>query len=501
MNTSRATLDCGQGESQKKMTEPRNLVFILSDNHNRAFAGPYGHPQAVTPNLDALAARGVVFENAYAASPLCCPSRASLATGRYPHQTGYWDNAITFDGRVPSWMRRLRDRGHDVVSFGKLHFRSSADDNGFSEERLAMHILDGKGGTHMLLRGFDDEHVNTGQWEMYRDRTGIGTAPYQAFDQKITEDAIGWLEAHGREGAKPFALFVSYPSTHPPFAVPAAFWDRIDAVDIRMPSGFLPAERSEHPADRHLRHIMGTSALDEDLVRRIQVGYLALVAHLDHEIGRLLHTLEALSLTDDTRIVYTSDHGDLAGQHGLLGKFCLYEGSIGVPLIMAGPGIPAGRRVKQVASHVDLFPTILEGLGCTLEAEDADVPGRSLWPAIQGEERDVIGFAEYHAVGSKVGSFMLRHGNWKLIYHVGMPTQLFDLEADPDECRDLGPDHPEAARLEAMLRNICDPEAVDARAKADQRAKADFWGGREAVAADGLLVFTPPPGVAAEVVR
>jgi choline-sulfatase len=172
-----------------------------------------------------------------------------------------------------------------------------------------------------------------------------------------------------------------------------------------------------------------------------------------------------------------------------------------VPLIMAGPGIPAGRRAKQVASHVDLFPTILEGLGCTLEAEDADVPGRSLWPAIQGEERDVIGFAEYHAVGSKVGSFMLRHGNWKLIYHVGMPTQLFDLEADPDECRDLGPDHPEAARLEAMLRNICDPEAVDARAKADQRAKADFWGGREAVAADGLLVFTPPPGVAAEVVR
>ena len=483
------------------MPEPKNLLFILSDNHNCAFSGPYGHPQAVTPNFDALAARGVTFVNAYAASPLCCPSRAALATGRYPHQTGYWDNAITYDGRVPSWMHRLRDQGHDVVSFGKLHFRSSADDNGFTQERLAMHILNGKGGTHMLLRGFDDEHVNKGQWEMYRDRTGIGTAPYQAFDQQITADAIDWLKEHRREGERPFALFVSYPSTHPPFAVPADFHDRIDALNVRLPKGFLPHERSEHPADRHLRHIMDTGDLDEDLARRIQVGYLALVAHLDHEIGQLVQALDELGLTDETRIVYTSDHGDLAGQHSLLGKFCLYEGSTGVPLIMAGPDIPAGRRVEQIASHVDLFPTILDAMGVPLEAEDADLPGRSLWPAMRGEETEVTGFAEYHAVGSKAGSFMLRDGDMKLIYHVGMPAQLFDLATDPDELHDLGPDHPEVARLEAMLRNICDPEGVDARAKADQRAKADFWGGREAVAADGLLVFTPPPGVAAEVVR
>jgi choline-sulfatase len=168
---------------------------------------------------------------------------------------------------------------------------------------------------------------------------------------------------------------------------------------------------------------------------------------------------------------------------------------------MAGPDIPEGRRIGQIASHVDLFPTILEAMGCPLAPEDADLPGRSLWPALKGQEAAAIGFAEYHAVGSKAGSFMLRQGDMKLIYHVGMPAQLFDLAADPDECHDLGPAHPEAARLLALLRRICDPEAVDARAKADQRAKADFWGGREAVAQDGLLVFTPPPGVAAEVVR
>ena len=129
------------------------------------------------------------------------------------------------------------------------------------------------------------------------------------------------------------------------------------------------------------------------------------------------------------------------------------------------------------------------------------VPGRSLWPAIEGNERPAPAFAEYHAAGSKAGSFMLRDGDLKLIYHVGMPVQLFDLAADVDETHDLGPTHPEVARLEALLRAICNPEAVDARAKTDQRAWVEHWGGREAVTSSGALVFTPPPGVAAEIER
>ena len=484
------------------MPEPRNLLFILSDNHNRAFSGCYGHPDASTPNLDRLAERGVTFDAAYAASPLCCPSRAALAAGRYPHQTGYWDNAITYDGRVTSWMRRLRDQGHEVVSIGKLHFRATEDDNGFSEELLPMHILGGKGGVHMLLRGFDDEHVNKGQFELYMERSGVGTAPYQPYDKDITATALAWLnetQPTHRQTLRPVRLL--------PEPAPALLGAGrvLRAGSTRQAFGCRRAggreERSEHPADQHLRHIMGTGPLtDEAQMRRIQAGYLGLIAHLDQEIGRLLDGLEASGFAGDTRVLYTSDHGDLAGQNGLLGKCCLYEGSIGVPLIMAGPGIPEGRRCARVTSHVDLFPTIVEAVGADLVAEDADLPGRSLWPAIGGAADDVPGFAEYHAVGSKAGMFMLRDGHMKLIYHVGMPAQLFDLAEDPDELHDLGPSHPEAVRLEGLLRSICDPEAVDARAKADQRAKAEFWGGRQAVAADGLLVFTPPPGGEAEIV-
>jgi choline-sulfatase len=134
------------------MPQPANLLFLLSDNHARSVVGCYDNHLAKTPNIDSMAAGGVRFRNALSASPLCCPSRAALATGRYPHTTGYWDNAIVYDGRVRSWMHELRDAGHDVVSVGKLHFRSSEDDNGFSREIAPMHILNGKGGVSMLLR-------------------------------------------------------------------------------------------------------------------------------------------------------------------------------------------------------------------------------------------------------------------------------------------------------------------------------------------------------------
>jgi choline-sulfatase len=402
-------------------------------------------------------------------------------------------------------MHRLRDQGHHVASIGKLHFRSTDDDNGFSEELLPMHILDGKGGTQTLLRGFDAERVNPGQFELYMERSGVGTAPYQSFDVKITEAAEAWLDEHGRGQGKPWALFVSYPSPHPPFRVPERLYKLHPEDDVPLPKNFRPEDRAEHPALDHLRKIMATGDItDEALVRKIAAGYLGLISHLDEQIGRVLAKLETLGLMDSTRIVYTSDHGDLAGEHGLLGKCSMYEGSVGVPLLISGPGVPAGGVSQQIASHVDLFPTIVEAVGAKLADQDASLPGTSLWPAAQGRDVGRTGFAEYHAVGSKTGVFMLREQNLKLVYYVGMPPQLFDLEADPDEVHDLvreGTGLDRAQALEAKLRRICDPEAVDAQAKASQRAWAERWGGREAVEAEGFLVFTPPPGHEAEIER
>ncbi len=482
------------------MVAPKNLLFLLSDNHARGYLGAYGHPDAKMANLDRLAANGVRFDNAYSASPLCCPARAAIATGRYPHQTGIWDNAIVYEGQVASWMHRLRDAGHPVVSVGKLHFRESTPANGFSDELLPMHILNGKGGVHMLLRGMDAEPSNRGQWDLYASRSGIGEAPYQPYDRKISEAAVSWLKTVGAHAEQPWVLFVSYPSPHPPFSVPAEFYDLFDEAEVALPTSKTFDARDDHPAIAHFRQNHGSDqAMDEAAMRKVVTGYLGLLAHLDNEIGKVLAALREAGLQDDTRILYTSDHGEMCGVHGLFGKCCLYESAIGVPLIMAGPDVPSGRVVKQITSHVDLFPTVLESAGVPLAAMDRDLPGISLWPAIADAEEERVGFAEFHAAGSKSGMFMLRDGDWKLIYYVGMAPQLFDLKQDPEERHDLGAGHPKARLLEARLREICDPEAVDIQAKADQRKWVERWGGIKAVMAEGSLVYTPPPGGTAEI--
>ena len=172
------------------MPKPYNFIFFQSDNHNRDLLGCYGDPLVKTPNLDRIAQNGVRFTNAYAASALCCPARASIATGRFPHQTRFWDNAIVYDGSVPSWMHRIRESGCEVVSIGKLHYRSSEDDNGFSKEILPMHIVNQKGGIAPLLRSIGEEQYHHGQWELYQERSGIGTSYYQDFDIKITDEAL-----------------------------------------------------------------------------------------------------------------------------------------------------------------------------------------------------------------------------------------------------------------------------------------------------------------------
>jgi choline-sulfatase len=254
---------------------------------------------------------------------------------------------------------------------------------------------------------------------------------------------------------------------------------------------------------RYLREIDGwLDMTDERMLRRVAAAYFGLITHLDEQVGAVMKEIEALGLLDGTRVAYTSDHGELFGWQGIFGKKNLYEGSAGVPLLISGPGVPAGRVSRQLASHVDLFPTMVEGAGAKLAAEDSTLPGVSLWPAIGGKDdaaRPV--FAEFHAQGSRAGSFMLRSGNLKLVYHVGMPAQLFDLESDPDEAHDLveeGREGGRAKKLEAQLRTICDPEAVDARAKADQRRHAEAWGGREKLLSEDNLIFSPPPGVSKE---
>lgn len=481
-------------------TAPANLILFLSDNHNSTVLGCAGHPAAPTPVLDGIAARGVRFANAYSASPICGPARAALATGRFPHQTGYWDNCLVYDGRVPSWMHRLRDAGHEVVSVGKLHFRRTGAHNGFSQEIAPLHIVNGIGALVGLLRASGDAPRLAGQWEFYAEQSGPGTSDYQDYDRDITRRAVDWLRQEGTSSRpKPWVLLVSYPSVHPPFAVPERLLDRFPPERMPVPAAFRPGERSEHPAIQHLRAVWGWQDMtDEALLRRVAAAYCALTAHLDEQIGTVLAAAEELGLLADTRVLYTSDHGESLGHHGLFGKAHLFDSGARVPLLMAGPGLPANQVVEQPVSAVDLFPTLLEGGGVAPGSADADLPGRSLWPVLAGDAAARPVFSEFHGNGTRDGVYMLREGRHKLIRHAGgMPSQLFDLATDPHEQHDLAdePDHrSQRTDLENRLASLLDVDETDARAKADQRSYAEAHGGFEAIRRQGNFAYTPPPG-------
>lgn len=482
------------------MAKPQNWIIFLSDNHAHSAVGYHDGSIVKTPALDSLAKNGTVFENAYCASPLCCPSRASIATGQFPHQTGFSDNAIVYDGSVESWMHRARETGHEVVSVGKLHYQSGEEDNGFSEERLPMHILNGRGGTSMLLRAREEgERENIGQWELYHDDIGTGGSSYQQFDRDITRSAIEWLrDKKENPSDKPWILLVSYVSAHPPFKVPQHLLDLYNREDMPLPVAHSAADRNPHPAAEHLRQIMRTQDLeDTDNLRRIAHHYYALVSHLDAQIGDVMGEVAALEMTD-LRYMYTSDHGEMLGDQGILGKFCGYEGSLKVPMIISGDGIEKGKTDSTPVSAVDIFPTVLDGLGLSDLAAGPDGHGVSILQDIP-EGRDV--FAEYHATATKHGTFVLRSGYMKLLYHVGMSPELFDLSVDPRECKNLAddPSHkPLLNQMIAKLKVFCDPEDVDAEIRAAQLSKIEDLGGVESIYADGAIVFSPTPGQKAE---
>jgi choline-sulfatase len=481
---------------------PANLLVIMSDEHDPRWLGASGSFVA-TPNLDRLAARGTRFTDAYTTCPICVPARAAFAVGKYIHQIGYWDNADPYEGAIRSWHHELRSRGHRVVSVGKLHFRSTRDDNGFSEEIVPMNVWEEKGDLYGLLRGDDMPPRQDGK--KLAGLAGPGESEYTWYDREIAARAQVWLrEEAPKYRDEPWVLFVSFVAPHFPLTAPPHWYYRyIDRVP--MPKLYAKSERPTHPVvrdqaentgyDLHFKH--------EGDVKRARAGYLGLVSSLDENIGHLLDTLEDAGLGGTTRVLYTSDHGDNLGARGLWGKQVLYEEAAKVPLILAGPGVPAGAVRATPASHVDVYPTVLECAG--IDSPPGGRPGVSLFALAAGEAPERTVLSEYHASSSRSGEFMIRHGEWKYVYYVHYPDrpQLFDLERDPEELADRGTD-PAAAGVrrecERKLRAMLDPEEVDRRAKARQAEIVAANGGREAVIARGSFAYSPPPGFRAELV-
>ena len=485
-----------------KRAEASNLLILISDEHRRDAMGCAGHPVVRTPNLDALAARGAHFTNAYTPSPMCVPTRAAIACGDHVHRIRHWDSATPYDGKRRSWMRHLRDQGIDTVSIGKLHFRSGEDDNGFAEEILPMHVVGGVGWAAGLLR------ENPPSFDLASELAadvGAGASTYTDYDREITAAAESWLRdkaASDDPTGSPWAAFVSLVSPHYPLTCPEEYLAMYDPAEVDLPVGYAARFRPDHAELANVASFFDYDRyFDERKMREAKAAYYGLTSFMDACVGRILAALEDSGQAGNTVVVYVSDHGDMLGDQGFWTKQVMYEQSAGVPMIAAGPGIPKARKVATGATLLDLAATAVDATGAGHDDASRALPGVSLRElASRDDDPDRTVFSEYHDGGSTTGTFMVRWGRWKYVHYVGHAPQLFDLEADPDELDNLAAAdsvHPHAAEAlaegERRLRAICEPEAVNELCFADQKARIEELGGEEACAGAYIFNHTPTP--------
>ncbi len=473
---------------------PQHLIVIMSDEHDARHIGAYGSKIVQTPNLDRLAARSRRFVSAYTPSPICVPARAAFATGDYVHRIGYWDNAIAYDGRIPSWGNALQQAGRRVESIGKLHYRNAELPTGFDRQHSPMHVSGGHG---MVWGSVRDPlpKLPFGN-RMLGDVIGPGESSYTRYDRDIAGRAVAWLkDAAQTRAGEPWTLYVGFVAPHFPLIAPQEFYDlypldKIPPIKLRPDQGYRRHPWSE-AYDAHWPH--DDAFVNEEERVRAVATYFALCSFLDSNIGQVLDAVEQSGLGASTRIVYASDHGDNLGARGLWGKSTLYQESTHVPLMLSGPDVTPD-VVQTPVTLLDLFPTILDASG-VIDPHAVDKPGRSLF-SLPAADPSRVAFSEYHAVGAASGAFMIRKGDWKYHYYVGFSPELFNLARDPEEFVDLAGDPSCGDVLADMHREllaICDPVVVDRQAKAAQAALIEQFGGREKAMNFGAAGATPAP--------
>ena len=474
----------------------RNVIVIMSDEHDPRHSGCYGSPRVQTPNLDALARRGVRFSSAYTPSPICVPARAAFATGMRVHKARLWDNALPYHGQLRGWGHVLQQHAISVESIGKLHYRAEGDPSGFDKEHIPMHVVGGHG---MVWASIRDPYISRFAGKrMLGDKVGRGESTYTHYDEEVTRTTVQWLHNRMEEKDKSFVLYVGLVAPHFPLIAPERFYDMYKDVEIPAAKLHPNTGHSQHPwikAYAEFEQVEESFKSPEERDSAFR-AYFGLCSFLDHNVGQILQALQDTGLESDTTVIYTSDHGDNLGARGLWGKSTLYEEAARIPMIIAGPGIAPGTCDTPV-DLLDLFPTILQGAGIDPTSEMEDRPGRSLQDiAMSPVEPERVILSEYHAAGSNSAGFMLRKGRYKFLYYVRHDPELYDLLADPEELTNLATDtnyKNVMIDLERELRQICDPEAMDALAKLDQKALIERLGGVEAASQMGAAGATPSP--------
>jgi choline-sulfatase len=450
-----------------------NVVLIVGDRHNPEFAGCYGNSLTRTPHIDSIAGRGTRFDNAYCHSPLCAPSRGAAMSGRYVHEIGTWDNAFPYTGVPRGWAHYFSDQGVHFATVGKLDFEPGAD-CGVAEEHLGVQrkSLD----PHSLFR---EQGINRRFRHLHRLRAAGPSNKTEegGRDVQIAKYAARWI-AEERPSDRPWVLSVNFNHLHQ-WNPSQELWNHYDPL-VRLED--LDERYTEelshlHPHHQAWAHRSCGDLIQPEELRRGLVGYHGMCEMMDRNVGRVLKGLEQEGFLEETLVIYASDHGGSCGAHGILDYGSMYNDSIRVLFVAAGPGIRSGAAESTPVSHHDIYATVCEALGLDLPER---MRGVSLMGLLRGDPdapKPEYTLSEFHGDGFPSGIFAIRSGPYKLIECVGERPMLFDLDKDPLEMHDFiqerGDDREVEAtvrRLRKILCSICSPEAVDARAKADQRA-------------------------------
>jgi choline-sulfatase len=443
-----------------------NILAIMSDQHAPGVLSCLGHPAVKTPHIDALAARGVNFSQAYCPYPMCTPARASYLTGLLTPQHNVWELGSPLSASIPTWAHALGSAGYQTSISGKMHFIGDELLHGF-QRRVC-------GEYHPYLRPFaydpwqkpiTDDRVMIGSVQ----RAGPTDTPTKGeqFDQAVHDAALADLAlmaAQRQSTGQPWAISVGYFLPHAPYNVSKPWWDLYDGVDIPLPDTPPTGRLFEHHIPEQMQGSrkwlgLSTDGATPDQVKNARRAYYGMISKVDHMVGQLVQRLKDLGEYENTIILYTSDHGDNHGAHGMWSKLNFFEESVGLPFVLAGPprdpSFLTPGTCRAPISLIDWLPTLLDLTG---QSWPLPLPGHSLLPLLKDPSqtwptRPVI--SDYACGGTRVPIRMVRQGQYKACFAPPHPPVLYDLAADPHEWHDLGqsPAHqPIIQKLESIAR-------------------------------------------------
>jgi arylsulfatase A-like enzyme len=460
-----------------------NVLVLCADEHHAGAMGVEGHPDAYTPNLDALASEGAMLDRCYVSSPVCAPTRQSWLTGLHPEEHGQMGNQYVFDGGNSGLPEVFQALGYDTACFGKLHTRSGIEGNGaFGFDRV---LNQNTSDWSELRRSHRDKALGTFTVPTTEDWS---TMPFSGFsgrsfhdpalvpDWVLTQEATSYVE---QSRTNPFFCYLSLRAPHYPFWLPSSDYGLFDPADVTVATVASDALAAS-PGGQRAASSYNWAGMSETENRLVLARYLDSVAFADRMFGLILSALSTAGLAENTLVVYLSDHGDMMGEKGLWLKNVAFEGATRKPAILRMPGvIPKGIRLGQLVSEVDLLPTVI-GLAGGQSELPTGLSGKDLSEALLLEAHGVPSqtWARSHGVRARTHTFSSNFHNstsylpwmrvvqderYKLVRYetrAGKKTyELYDLESDPSEETNLADSADSGAiqdELEAALDDHVD---------------------------------------------